>query len=194
MIHNATSSRDSMRRKTVRPHRIFATMLLRPVEQELILRESSPTENRSSRFSAKVLLFSVRPNEASEGVRLGGEQVDQGFHNLGVGMKAAQPDIGREAGTNNPADRGKFKTPGLRNVARTHPYRHDGKAPTLEAVVEFHNAGGVPNPNLSAFFVSVLSSGMATDQREDLLPQVRNPLRPHLRQNLYPQRPCPPPQ
>ena len=73
---------------------------------------------------------------------------DQSFHNLGIGMNATKPDIGREAVTKDPKDRGKFKTPGLRNVANTYPYMHDGQTPTLEAVVELHNKGGISNPDL----------------------------------------------
>ncbi len=73
---------------------------------------------------------------------------DQSFHNVGVGMNAAKPDVGREAVTKNAADRGKFKTPGLRNVALTWPYLHDGSAKSLEDVIEFYNKGGVPNANL----------------------------------------------
>jgi cytochrome c peroxidase len=91
---------------------------------------------------------------------------DQSFHNLGVGMKAAKPDIGREAVTSNPADRGKFKTPGLRNVARTYPYMHDGKTPTLEAVVEFHNTGGIPNSNLDPLIKPL---GLSAREQKDLV-------------------------
>lgn len=35
-----------------------------------------------------------------------------------------------------------FKTPSLRNVALTAPYMHNGVFPTLEAVVDFYDAGG----------------------------------------------------
>ncbi len=73
---------------------------------------------------------------------------DQSFHNLGVGMDRANPDLGREAHTKNPYDRGKFKTPGLRNAALTYPYLHDGSAKTLMEVVELYDRGGVPNANL----------------------------------------------
>ena len=34
--------------------------------------------------------------------------------------------------TGNAADRGKFKTPSLRNIALTAPYMHDGRFATLE--------------------------------------------------------------
>jgi len=73
---------------------------------------------------------------------------DQSFHNLGVGMGKPKPDLGREAHTKNPADRGKFKTPGLRNVALTGPYLHDGSAKTLMDVVEVYDRGGEANPDL----------------------------------------------
>jgi cytochrome c peroxidase len=73
---------------------------------------------------------------------------DQSFHNVGVGMEKPNPDLGREEVTHDPADRGKFKTPMLRNVALTYPYLHDGSAKTLADVVALYDRGGVPNPNL----------------------------------------------
>lgn len=73
---------------------------------------------------------------------------DQSFHNIGVGMDLPHPDVGREAVTHDPADRGRFKTPSLRNVALTWPYLHDGSAAGLSDVVEFYDRGVVPNPTL----------------------------------------------
>ncbi|MDH5526577.1 MAG: c-type cytochrome [Nitrospirota bacterium] len=70
------------------------------------------------------------------------------FHNVGVGMDHPQPDIGRQAVTGNPEDRGAFRTPTLRNVAATAPYMHDGRFATLEQVVDFYIRGATPNPNL----------------------------------------------
>ena len=78
---------------------------------------------------------------------------DQGFHNLGVGMDRPQPDIGREAVTKLARDRGRFKTPGLRNVALTWPYMHDGSVRTLLDAVEFYDRGGVKNPTLDIFVI-----------------------------------------
>ncbi len=57
-------------------------------------------------------------------------------------------DVGQYEVTENPADRWKYKTPGLRNVALTAPYMHNGQFSTLREVVEFYNQGGVPNPLL----------------------------------------------
>jgi cytochrome c peroxidase len=75
---------------------------------------------------------------------------DQSFHNLGVGMSREKPDMGREAVTKNPQDRGRFKTPTLRNVALTWPYFHDGSARSLDDVLEFYDRGGQPNGNLDS--------------------------------------------
>lgn len=74
---------------------------------------------------------------------------DGRFHNLGVGWNAATQtfaDEGRAAVSHDQRDRGKFKTPGLRDVATHAPYMHDGSLPTLRAVVEFYNRGGIANP------------------------------------------------
>lgn len=74
---------------------------------------------------------------------------DEQYHNLGVGMAASRLDVGRMKVTGDPADRGAFKTPSLRNVARTPPYMHNGQFGSLEEVVDFLNRGGQTNENLS---------------------------------------------
>ena len=45
-------------------------------------------------------------------------------------------DLGRYNVTRRDEDRYRFKVPGLRNVARTAPYFHDGSAQSLEEAVE----------------------------------------------------------
>ncbi len=64
---------------------------------------------------------------------------DEKYHNLGAGP---EDDSGRQAVTNDPKDRGAFKTPTLREIARTAPYMHDGSLQTLREVVEFYDRGG----------------------------------------------------
>ncbi|EQD24854.1 MAG: Cytochrome-c peroxidase [Leptospirillum sp. Group IV 'UBA BS'] len=44
--------------------------------------------------------------------------------------------------THDPLDKGKFRTPPLRNVALTAPYMHDGTFRTLRQVVDFYDRGG----------------------------------------------------
>jgi cytochrome c peroxidase len=67
------------------------------------------------------------------------------YHNIGVGMDAEEPDLGRYVVTGEEADKGAFKTPTLRDVALTAPYMHDGSQATLEEVLEFYDVGGHPN-------------------------------------------------
>jgi cytochrome c peroxidase len=71
---------------------------------------------------------------------------DGDFHNTGASWGGA--DKGRQAVTNDAQDCGKFRTPMLRDVARTAPYMHDGSKQTLDEVLEFYNQGGVSNPCL----------------------------------------------
>lgn len=52
-------------------------------------------------------------------------------------------DIGRGGASEaTPADNGKFRTPGLRQIAETAPYMHAGQIETLAGVVEFYRWGG----------------------------------------------------
>ncbi len=74
---------------------------------------------------------------------------DEQYHNLGVGMDAEVPDLGRYEITKEEKARGAFKTPTLRNVASSPPYMHDGSQKTLEEVMDWYNKGGHPNPWLS---------------------------------------------
>ncbi|MBI1727919.1 MAG: photosynthetic protein synthase I [Candidatus Rokubacteria bacterium] len=58
-------------------------------------------------------------------------------------------DVGLFGVTKEPADRGKFRTPALREVARTAPYMHNGSLASLDAVVDFYDQGGGAHPNKS---------------------------------------------
>jgi cytochrome c peroxidase len=72
---------------------------------------------------------------------------DHGFHNIGQYLEYEDP--GRERISLQAGDFGKFKTPSLRNVARTPPYMHDGTMATLEEVLDHFASGGLPHPNRS---------------------------------------------
>ena len=73
---------------------------------------------------------------------------DNAFHNIGVGSDRKEPDTGRRGITNVEADHGTFKTPTLREVAKSAPYMHDGSMKTVEEVIEHYDRGGIANPNL----------------------------------------------
>jgi len=69
------------------------------------------------------------------------------YHNVGIGLQRPTPDLGRFRVTQRDADRGAFKTPTLRDIARSAPYFHDGSVATLEEAVELMASGGVENPH-----------------------------------------------
>ena len=67
---------------------------------------------------------------------------------IGTVGEVKSNDLGLYEITQNPADRWKYKTPSLRNIALTAPYMHNGVFATLKDVLEFYNKGGEPNENL----------------------------------------------
>lgn len=78
-------------------------------------------------------------------------------HNTGLAWQPADEragtpgrflDRGAAAISGRTSEIGAFKTPTLREVARTAPYMHDGSLATLEEVVDFYDRGGRANPNL----------------------------------------------
>jgi len=99
------------------------------------------------------VVFSSRNKGNCTACHLVGEKyallTDNQFHNIGVGVDMGNiTDPGLFAVTHNEADRGKFKTPCLRNVANTAPYLHDGSLTDLKQVVDFYIGAGNSNPNL----------------------------------------------
>jgi cytochrome c peroxidase len=75
-------------------------------------------------------------------------------------------DLGLYEITQDPQDRWKYRTPGLRNVALTAPYMHDGSLATLPDVVAFYDRGGVPNENLDPL---IRSLGLGEQEQRDLV-------------------------
>ena len=70
---------------------------------------------------------------------------DRQFRNLG--LRPIAEDSGRQAVTNNFADRGKFKVPSLRNVGLRRSFMHNGMFTNVGQVVGFYIGGGGPNLN-----------------------------------------------
>ncbi len=93
---------------------------------------------------------------------------DSDFHNLGVGMakEIAKPDLGRFDQTKAETDKGKFKTPTLRNLKDTAPYMHDGSQKTLAEVVDFYDRGGEKNAQLDG---RIKPLGLTKRERADLV-------------------------
>ncbi len=107
--------------------------------------DKNPMSDEAKR--GRTLFFSQKSNCSA--CHVGANFSDELYHNLGVGMQAAEPDLGRFAETKIEKDKGAFKTPTLRNIVQSGPYMHDGSQKTLEEVVEWYAKGGHPNPYLS---------------------------------------------
>ncbi|MBI2131343.1 MAG: cytochrome-c peroxidase [Candidatus Tectomicrobia bacterium] len=95
---------------------------------------------------------------------------DNKFHNIGIGMDKQKPELGRAEITKDRKDRGKFKTPSLREVTRTAPYMHDGRFNTLEEVLDFYDKGGHPNPSLDP---DIFPLKLTQKEKKDLLAFLR---------------------
>jgi len=92
---------------------------------------------------------------------------DNKFHNLGVPQVGPmKEDLGRYYVTRRPEDKGAFKTPTLRSIIETAPYMHDGAFKTLEEVVNFLDAGGGTNPNLSPLMKPL---GLSAEEKKELI-------------------------
>lgn len=59
-----------------------------------------------------------------------------------IGVRPPEEDLGRFNVTGNPADRGRFKVPGLRNVGLKSTFFHNGQFESIAEVVDFYARGG----------------------------------------------------
>lgn len=96
---------------------------------------------------------------------------DETFHNLGIGWDTNTVDLGRYLVTKNAEDVGAFKTPTLREIARTAPYMHDGRFKTLEEVVDFYNQGGIKNPHQDDMIVPL---ELTEQEKQDLVALLKS--------------------
>ncbi|MEW6129761.1 MAG: cytochrome c peroxidase [Acidobacteriota bacterium] len=104
----------------------------------------------------------LKCNDCHDGVLL----TDQRYHNVGIGMDKPEPDVGRFKQTQNPEDTGAFKTPMLRDVAKSAPYFHDGSIATLEEAVDFMVGGGKDNQYKDK---NLKKNEITKEQRADLI-------------------------
>lgn len=113
-----------------------------------------------------------------------GEQVFSNFEYFNIGvpvnddllLRLSDPTfidngLGAESGAST--DDGKFRVPGLRNIADTAPYMHNGVFTTLEQVIDFYNGElvlGPPevNANLDSGGTYIIG-GMTIQDKADLI-------------------------
>jgi cytochrome c peroxidase len=91
---------------------------------------------------------------------------DNSFHNIGVGMDQKDFDKGRAEISKLSGDTGAFKTPTLREIAKSAPYFHDGSAKTLEDVIDHYAKGGIPNEWLDE---EIFNIKIAPGEKADLV-------------------------
>ena len=95
---------------------------------------------------------------------------DKQFHNVGIGMDAENPDIGRGKITEAEEDTGAFKTPSLFDISKSAPYFHDGSVATLEEAVDLMLSGGKENEWLDETnLADAKNAELSDDERADLL-------------------------
>src|SRR4051794_32194318 len=108
---------------------------------------------------------------------------DNGFYNIGVRPTPSDLGVGEKdpfgkplsmtlsAGTSGRvAVDGSFKAPGLRNVALTPPYFHNGGQLTLGQVVDFYNRGGdFHERNIDTLDPDIQTLGLTSSQKDALV-------------------------
>lgn len=85
------------------------------------------------------------------------------------GLDAVPVDLGRYLITLNESDKGKFKTPSLRNVEVTAPYMHDGRFKTLEEVLQHYNSGFVVSEYIDPKLAILPKNRMTTEEMNDII-------------------------
>jgi len=109
----------------------FERKLITPSRWDKFLRGDSQALSNEEKFG--FLDFTqTRCQACHSGAYVGGNMYQK------LGLAKPWPDtsdVGREKITKNVSDRMMFKVPGLRNIAQTMPYYHDGKVQTLEEAV-----------------------------------------------------------
>lgn len=83
---------------------------------------------------------------------------DNEYRNNGLDVAADYddfPDLGRGEVDGEFINKGKFRTPSLRNIEHTAPYMHDGRFETLEEVMDHYTSGGHPSINKDPLIDSI---------------------------------------
>jgi len=134
--------RDRLRQQQLvnlgwRFHRIWSTEWFQRKEDEI---------RRTMKAFEQAVLFA---DKQDRGAAVPNNHGNGNHREIGVGVHSGTiTDPDRYAGTHNEADRGKFKTPSLRNIGLTAPYMYDGSLKDLKQVMDFYTGGGNSHPNL----------------------------------------------
>jgi cytochrome c peroxidase len=109
----------------------------------------------------------------------GANFTDNGFHNLGLASWGKEnPDVGRFAQKPVASMKGAFKTPTVREAARTAPYFHDGSARTLDELVDFYAQGGIAKSNRSSSMKELQLTAQEKTQLVAFMNALSSPSKP----------------
>ncbi|MBL7766423.1 MAG: c-type cytochrome [Chitinophagaceae bacterium] len=98
---------------------------------------------------------------------IGSTFTDFEFRN--TGLDSIPVDKGRALITLLSTDEGKFKTPSLRNIAKTAPYMHDGRFNTLRECIEHYNTNFKYTKNLAPELKTQVKNRMSSTEIDDLV-------------------------
>lgn len=121
----------------------------------------------SQELNGLSLFTDMEKGDCSHCHSLGSTFSDFEFRN--TGLDSIPLDEGRYLITLNQGDRGKFKTPSLRNVELTAPFMHDGRFQTLLECVQHYNTGFRYSANLDPNLSFAVKGRMTQQEMEDLV-------------------------
>ncbi|WP_343304121.1 cytochrome c peroxidase [Chitinophaga niabensis] len=97
------------------------------------------------------------------------------FRNIGLFNGKELNDSGRAVISGDKTETGKFKTPGLRNVAITAPYMHNGMFKTLREVIDFYNEPDkFVEKAIDRDTILAKPMGLSEEEKNDLLAFLRS--------------------
>jgi len=123
--------------------------------------------SKAARRGSKIFSEKAKCTNCHDGLLL----TDQQYHNIGIGMKDQNPDLGRYNVTKTERDKGAFKTPTLLDISKSAPYFHNGSVATLEEAVNLMLGGGIANPYLDR--VNLKPVKLTKKEKADLLAFLR---------------------
>jgi cytochrome c peroxidase len=90
------------------------------------------------------------------------------------GLDEVLTDLGKYNVTKVEDDKGKFKTPSLRNIALTGPYMHDGRFKTLDEVMQHYNLHfSLNSPNLDPVMSIQIQGRLNKEKRDAVIAFMR---------------------
>lgn len=119
--------------------------------------------NEAAQRGYKIFSEKAKCTNCHDGLLL----TDQEYHNVGIGMDAPKPDVGRFTVSKEEKDTGAFKTPTLLDISKSAPYFHNGSVATLEEAMDLMLNGGKKNKQLDTTNLKAVKLSKA--ERDDLL-------------------------